>query len=77
MKYELSQRVYSEKNNTNFWGLLEYITRLVVLININNEDVYQVNVAGSVIGAVDIAGPVTHGAIGEHIPGAMWSLFDV
>ena len=42
-----------------------------------DDDVYQVNVAGSVVGAVDIAGPVTHGAIGEHIPGAMWSLFDV
>ena len=73
----LSQRVDSEKNKTNFVSLLEYITRLVVLLNINNEDVYQVNVAGSVVGAVDIAGPVTHGSIGEHIPGAMWSVFDV
>ena len=42
-----------------------------------DDDVYQVNVAGGVIGAVDIAGPVTHGAIGEHIPGAMLSVFDV
>ena len=47
------------------------------MINNNNDDVYQVDVAGSVIGAVDIARPVTHRPIRVNISGAIWSLLVV